>query len=136
MGASMIIKYRKETVEEEEGEEKIYVPGKPQCWMSCGQRAGSCPGYCGKNGYCCSGEDPNDPRSWLAKHGGNGNCPSGAVIAQQNRPDSFPGYACVAERMAEGDKEEEEEEEEEEKIYVPGKPQCWMSCDQKAGSCP
>ena len=63
--------------------------------MSCDQRAGSCPSYCGKNGYCCSGEDPNDPRSWLAKHGGNGNCPSGAVIAQQNRPDSFPGYACV-----------------------------------------
>ena len=39
-----------------------------ECWEDCGEKGGACPGHCGINGYCCSG-DPN-------KSDSNGNCNS------------------------------------------------------------
>ena len=74
----------------------MWVPGEHECFNQCGRKGGACPGFCGETGFCCSGEDPNDPNSWLSKHGSNGDCPQEAIVVQQNREDPWPGYACVA----------------------------------------
>ena len=75
---------------------------KKHCFPLCGSSASLCPGFCGANGYCCSGENPADPNSYLVKNGGNGDCPAEAIKALQNREGGVhPGFMCVKEVIPE-----------------------------------
>ena len=78
------------------------MPGEHECFHRCGGKVGACPGHCGENGFCCSGEDPNNPNSWLSIHGTNGDCPQEAIVAQQNREDPWAGFACIAKQSNTG----------------------------------
>ena len=78
------------------------VEGKISCFGRCDLQAGLCPSYCGYGGYCCSGENPENPNSWLVQNGGNGGCPSEAITALQNRAEGlFPGFMCAKEIIPE-----------------------------------
>ena len=71
------------------------------CFPKCG-KASLCENYCGADGYCCSGENPADPNSWLVKNGGNGDCPAEALAALRNRKGGIePGFMCVKEVLPE-----------------------------------
>ena len=71
------------------------------CFPKCG-KASLCENFCGADGYCCSGENPADPNSWLVKNGGNGDCPAEALTALRKREGGIePGFMCVKEIIRE-----------------------------------